>query len=284
MPSSTLRGSALSSSTLAAPPQAGVVEGSRAARRGFRAMALATGLLVAAGALVGLGSGTAYASAASSLISMTNSARDSKGLPSLSSKSDLASVALKQAKRMAAAGKLFHNPNLSSDVSGWRYVGENVGYASSAAKVHSALMNSAPHRANILDRDYTQIGVGAVRDDNGRLWIAQVFRKPVGGSVSSSTSTKTTPAKKSTTPKASTPKASTTRSSSSNANTSKPTPKATPKATPKPSPAAAAPAPSPSPTIEQRLASIEESRAGQTEGDPVADAIDFAAAMATLTA
>jgi len=242
-------------------------------------MALATGLLVAAGALVGLGSGTAYASDASSLISMTNSARASKGLPSLSSKSDLASVALKQAKRMAEAGKLFHNPNLSSDVSGWRYVGENVGYGSSAAKIHSALMNSAPHRANILDRDYTQVGVGAVRDDNGRLWIAQVFRKPVGGSGSSSSSTKTAPAKKSTTPKAST-----TRSSSSNANTSKPTPKATPKATPKPSPAAAAPAPSPSFTIEQRLASIEESRAGQTEGDPVADAIDFAAAMATLTA
>jgi uncharacterized protein YkwD len=260
----------------AAPLQASQASGSRVGRAGFRAIAVATGLLVAAGALVGLGSGTAYASDASSLVSMTNSERSERGLPRLTSKSDLASVALKQAKRMAAAGKLFHNPNLSSDVSGWRYVGENVGYGSSAAKIHAALMNSAPHRANILDRDYTQIGVGAVRDDNGRLWIAQVFRKPVGGSTSS-----TAPKKKATVSKTTVKKAPAKKATSSS---SKPTPKATPKATPKPTPTAEAPAPSPSPTIEQRLATIEQSRAGQAQGDPVADAIDFAQAMATLTA
>jgi uncharacterized protein YkwD len=39
-------------------------------------------------------------------------------------------------------------------------------------------MASAPHRANILDRDYTQVGVGAIVRD-GRVWVAEVFRRPL---------------------------------------------------------------------------------------------------------
>ena len=39
-------------------------------------------------------------------------------------------------------------------------------------------MHSPPHKANILDRDYTQVGIGAVVK-NGRVWVAQVFRRPM---------------------------------------------------------------------------------------------------------
>jgi hypothetical protein len=39
-------------------------------------------------------------------------------------------------------------------------------------------MNSPGHRANILDRDYTEVGIGAVTVA-GRVWVAEVFRRPL---------------------------------------------------------------------------------------------------------
>jgi uncharacterized protein YkwD len=107
-----------------------------------------------------------------------NAARTSRDIPRLTVRADLVSVARAQANRMANKALLYHNPNLASDVHGWRWVGENVGYGPSATVVHSAFMHSAPHKANILDRDYTQVGIGAVTKD-GRIWVAQVFRRPM---------------------------------------------------------------------------------------------------------
>jgi hypothetical protein len=62
-------------------------------------------------------------------------------------------------------------------------VGENVGMGGSASSIHQAFMNSAPHRANILDHDFTQVGIGTAYDDKGVLYITQVFRKPMGSTA-----------------------------------------------------------------------------------------------------
>jgi uncharacterized protein YkwD len=109
-----------------------------------------------------------------------NDARRGRGLPRFRVRADLAQVARAQARRMAERNRLYHNPNLTREVSNWRWVGENVGYGPGPAVLHRAFMNSAPHRANILDGDFTQVGVGAVVRD-GRLWVAEVFRQPAGG-------------------------------------------------------------------------------------------------------
>jgi uncharacterized protein YkwD len=66
---------------------------------------------------------------------------------------------------------------LTSAVPNWRYVGENVGYGPDAVTVHRAFMGSAPHRANILDQDFTRVGVGAVVR-NGRVSVSEVFKTP----------------------------------------------------------------------------------------------------------
>ena len=89
---------------------------------------------------------------------------------------------------MAGRNTLYHNPNLTTDVKNWRWVGENVGYGPDALTVHVAFMQSAPHRANILDRDYTEVGIGAVVV-NGRVWVAEVFRRPMRITTSSVTAT-----------------------------------------------------------------------------------------------
>jgi uncharacterized protein YkwD len=38
-------------------------------------------------------------------------------------------------------------------------------------------MHSPGHRANILNKGYTQVGMAVVHEDN-RVWVVQVFRKP----------------------------------------------------------------------------------------------------------
>lgn len=46
-------------------------------------------------------------------------------------------------------------------------------------EVMNSWMNSAGHRANILSRSVTQIGIGAAKDSNGTLYWTQMFLKPI---------------------------------------------------------------------------------------------------------
>lgn len=145
-------------------------------------MALLTALAVA---VTGFLSTVATAPAAAAAVTTTESAfvsklnreRSARGIHRLAVRSDLVRVARAQAARMASRTSLYHNPNLTRDVRNWRWVGENVGYGPDAARIHTAFMNSPAHKANIVDRDYTEIGIGVVVR-NGRVWVAEVFRKP----------------------------------------------------------------------------------------------------------
>ncbi|MEP6761729.1 MAG: CAP domain-containing protein, partial [Sporichthyaceae bacterium] len=138
-----------------------------------------------------VGAATARPAGASStestVTSKINSARATHSRQRLATRSDLVAVARGQARRMAARNTLYHNPSLAQQVRNFRWVGENVGYGPSVSLVHSAFMASAGHRANVLDRDYTEVGVGAVWA-NGRLWIAEVFRQPLHTTAASSSS------------------------------------------------------------------------------------------------
>lgn len=146
-----------------------------------RVLAFLTALAVALAVFVAGAANAQPAAATSSEASVTqkiNSARSARGVHRLSSRSDLIGVARAQARRMASQNRLYHNPRLSRDVKNFRWVGENVGYGPDVAKVHNAFMASPGHKANLLDRDYTEVGVGVVWQ-GGRVWIAQVFRKPL---------------------------------------------------------------------------------------------------------
>lgn len=116
---------------------------------------------------------------AGSFVAKTNAERTSRGLRALVVKSDLTAVAARHSARMAAQSKLYHNPSLGSEVSGWQVVGENVGNGGSVDSIHRAFMNSPAHRANILATEYTEIGYATVTDSRGVIWITQVFRLPM---------------------------------------------------------------------------------------------------------
>ena len=138
-------------------------------------LALALALLITGAAAAKPAGATSSESAVTSKI---NSVRAARGVHRLVTRSDLVRVARAQAQRMAVANRLYHNPRLARDVRNYRWAGENVGYGPDVAKVHNAFMASPGHKANVLDRDYTEVGVGAVWA-NGRVWIAEVFRRPL---------------------------------------------------------------------------------------------------------
>jgi len=147
------------------------------------ASALVLATLVTGAAAAGPAAAT---SVEDSFTAKLNGARSARGIPRLTTRSSLVTVAREQARRMAGSNRLYHNPRLTSEVTNWRWVGENVGYGPSVLSVHRAFMNSPAHRSNILDRDYTEVGIGAVVA-NGRVWVAQVFRRPLRVTTSSFT-------------------------------------------------------------------------------------------------
>jgi Cysteine-rich secretory protein family len=135
---------------------------------GALAVVVATVLLPLSAAHASSGSGQ--------FVSDTNSARSSHGVESLATNADLTSVAQQWAQHMADSGNLSHNPALAN-IKNWDKLGENVGYGPDVASIQDAFMHSSGHRANILDNDFTEIGVGVVVK-NGVVWVSEVFRQP----------------------------------------------------------------------------------------------------------
>lgn len=147
----------------------------------------------------------ALSSTESDFVSRHNSIRASHGRRALTVYGDLVDVARRHSARMASEGRIWHNPNLTSDVKNWQVVGENVGMGPSVADLMDAFMNSPGHRSNILDGEYNQFGVGVVVNQ-GTIYVTVVFALRSGGSSSGSTSkptsTTTKPKSTSTRPKA----------------------------------------------------------------------------------
>jgi uncharacterized protein YkwD len=115
----------------------------------------------------------------SQFIAKMNAARQANGQSPYAVASDLTSVARQHSQSMSSKQSLYHNPSLTSDVHNWQAVGENVGEGPSVSDIHSAFMNSPEHRANILDHDFTQVGVGVSVDKNGIIWVTEDFRQPM---------------------------------------------------------------------------------------------------------
>ena len=110
-------------------------------------------------------------------IESINSERTSRGLDPLEVDGNLTWYARQHTEAMIDAGDLFHST--SSQLSavlpdGWTRWGENVGYAASCENLHSALMGSPGHRANILNEAFTRMTIGAVVGSRS-VWVTQVF-------------------------------------------------------------------------------------------------------------
>jgi uncharacterized protein YkwD len=136
---------------------------------------LTAALLAALTGLVGVAPASATTTREARMIARINYARATHGLPPLHVSGDLTAAARTHSASMASSSQLFHSSTLSS-LCCYRLIAENVGEGGTLAIVHQAFMNSAPHRANILNSRVGQVGVGVVSSD-GQLWITEVFRQ-----------------------------------------------------------------------------------------------------------
>jgi len=129
----------------------------------------------------------AYAESTSSMesqfIAKLNAARQANGQSPYAVLYDLTAVARSQSAAMASHQSLYHNPSLTTAVHSWQAVGENVGEGPTVGDIHVAFMNSPEHRANILDHDFTQVGVGVSIDKNGIVWVTEDFREPLSAAA-----------------------------------------------------------------------------------------------------
>lgn len=122
----------------------------------------------------------AISSEESGFVAKINASRGSRGLRSLTVKGDLVDVARRHSREMADAGTIYHNTSLPNQVRGdWTRLGENVGVGATVDELHQAFMDSAPHRANILEGDYNQVGIGVVITD-GTIYVTEIFATRAG--------------------------------------------------------------------------------------------------------
>jgi uncharacterized protein YkwD len=117
----------------------------------------------------------------SAIYGATNASRASAGLPPLRWDAHLWCLASQWSKVMGDSNSMRHRDLgatlYSPEWAAYRTLGENVleGPAGlSAGAMHTAWMNSAEHRANILSGAYSSFAV-AIYNANGQVWATENF-------------------------------------------------------------------------------------------------------------
>jgi hypothetical protein len=134
--------------------------------------------------------------------SQVNGTRASKSVQHLTHHAGLQSMARAQAVRMMQRGDIYHNPNLSSDITAlgvnWRMVGENVGMGPDEDTIEAALLKIPHHYENIVRPNFNDIGVGVVKGSDGVVYLVQVFAEIAPAAVPAAAPRKPSPARSAT--------------------------------------------------------------------------------------
>lgn len=124
---------------------------------------------------------------AEAILKLVNQERQKAGVPALKLSTKLTEVANTKAKDMADKNYFSHeSPTYGSPFDmlkqfgvSFSYAGENIAAGQKTAEeVMNSWMNSSGHRQNILNKNYTELGVGFYRGGQyGTEWV-QLFIRP----------------------------------------------------------------------------------------------------------
>jgi len=117
------------------------------------------------------------------MFNLVNQERVKMGLKPLKIHEGLVKLARLKSKDMIDLGYFAHqSPTYGSPFDMMRsagisytYAGENLAGASTVSRAHTSLMNSPGHRANILNANYTHIGIGIVNGGPYGKMFTQMF-------------------------------------------------------------------------------------------------------------
>lgn len=122
----------------------------------------------------------------SQLLNLVNQERTKNGLPVLSSDSELTRVARIKAQDMIDNDYFSHySPTYGSPFDmmnqfgiDYQYAGENLAQNTSVNRAHTALMNSSGHRKNILNPNFTHLGIGIKQANRGYIYVEMFIGVP----------------------------------------------------------------------------------------------------------
>lgn len=167
---------------------------------------------------------------------LTNQARSDNGVEPVLYSDQLQAVAQAWADELASRATLEHNPEVADQIPPhWLNLGENVASGSSVtpAGMHEMWLGSEGHFQNILNPDFTVMGVGYAEGSDGSTYAVEVFAGYVDPSEAGAAPIGAEPsAEPAATPEQSTPAAE--PSEAAPAESSEPTPEKTPSAVPAP--------------------------------------------------
>ncbi|MDD3706567.1 MAG: CAP domain-containing protein [Clostridiaceae bacterium] len=132
----------------------------------------------------GAGEGTgAMSSDESRILRLVNAERAKTGAKSLSSSSECTRLARMKSQDMVNNNYFSHqSPTygspfdmLKSNKVSYMYAGENIAMNQSAEAAFKAWMNSEGHRKNILNPNFTELGIGIAPKGNGSYIYTQLF-------------------------------------------------------------------------------------------------------------
>lgn len=116
---------------------------------------------------------------------LLNADRAANGLPALPIDAELSRYARLKSCDMKANHYFSHTSptygNASAMLTSFGYafhgVGENIAHHANVTKAEAAFMSSEGHRHNILGSQWTKVGVGVCIDDNGFVYVTQLFAR-----------------------------------------------------------------------------------------------------------
>jgi uncharacterized protein YkwD len=115
------------------------------------------------------------------LAQMIDAARATESLAPLRRSDELDRIAADHARAMQRTGRLGHDAGdgepddrlRRAGVSARRF-GENVARAANVVRAHRVLWASPSHRENVLDPEFSAVGIGIARDADGE-WVCEIF-------------------------------------------------------------------------------------------------------------
>lgn len=128
------------------------------------------------------GSGT-LSSQGSRILQLANAERAKVGSKALKSNTELNKLATMKSQDIVEKNYFSHqSPTYGSPFDmmktygvSYMYAGENLAIDSGADKAHNAWMNSEGHKKNLLNPDFTEIGIGLYPKGNGSYAYTQMF-------------------------------------------------------------------------------------------------------------
>lgn len=117
------------------------------------------------------------------MVNLVNSSRTSAGLKPLAMNAELTKLARLKSKDLVDHNTFTHiSPTYGSPFDmmkkygvSYLYAAENLAKSPSTQAAETALMNSAGHKANILNPSFTEIGIGIVSANDGTNIYTQMF-------------------------------------------------------------------------------------------------------------